>query len=77
MQETNIRPHLHLVPRTNGTILFPAIPYVLSKDEKFVFLGIIQDLKTPTNYVDQLAKRMTLDRELKGLKSHDYHVLMQ
>jgi hypothetical protein len=37
------------VPGSNGTVLFQAAPYVLSKDEKLVFLGIIQDLKTPTN----------------------------
>jgi hypothetical protein len=65
------------VPGSNGTILFLTAPYVLFKDEKLVFLGIIQDLKTPTNYVGQLAKRVTLDRELKELKFHDYHMLMQ
>jgi hypothetical protein len=61
---------------TNGTILLLAAPYVLSKDEKLVFLGIIQDLKTPTNYVGKLAKGVTLNRELKGQKSHDYYILM-
>ena len=56
IQETKIWPHLHLVPACNGTILFLAASYVLSKDEKFVFLSIIQDQKTPINYVFQLAK---------------------
>ena len=40
-------------------------------------MKIIRDLKTPSNYVGQLAKRISVDGELKGLKSHDYHVLMQ
>jgi hypothetical protein len=34
-------------------------------------------MKTPTNYMGQLAKKVTLHGELKGLKSHDYNVLMQ
>jgi hypothetical protein len=77
MLEIKIRPHLHFFPGTNGTILLPAAPYVLSKDEKLIFLGIISDMKTPTNYMGQLAKKVTLHGELKGLKSHDYNVLMQ
>ena len=55
----------------------PATPYVLSKEEKALFVKIIRDLKTPSNCVGQLAKRISVDGELKGLKSHDYHVLMQ
>ena len=33
--------------------------------------------KPPTHYVGQLQKRIHVDGSLKGLKSHDYHVLMQ
>lgn len=65
------------MPRSNETILLPTISYVLSKDVKLVFLGIIQDLKIATKYVGQLAKKVTLNGELKGLKFHDHHVLMQ
>jgi hypothetical protein len=80
MEETNMRPNLHVVHGVNGTIFLPTTLYVLSREEKIVFVGIVQGLKTPTNYVGQLAKRIMVDGDLKGLKglkSHDYHVLMQ
>jgi hypothetical protein len=80
MEETNMRPNLHAVHGANGTIFLPTTLYVLSREEKIVFVGIVQGLKTPTNYVGQLAKRIMVDGDLKGLKglkSHDYHVLMQ
>ena len=41
------------------------------------FLDILRSVKTPTNYVGQIAKCIAADGELRGLKSHDYHVLMQ
>jgi hypothetical protein len=78
LQEENIRSHLHLVPgRRTGCLILPTTPYVLKREEKKIFVGIIQGLKTPIHYVGQLAKRVAMDGDLKGLKSHDYHVLMQ
>ena len=41
------------------------------------FIDIIRNLKTSTNYAGQLAKCIASDGNLKGLKSHDYHVMMQ
>ena len=78
LKEANIRPHLHPLPgRKPGYVVLPTTPYVLSKEEKAKFLDILRNLKTPTNYAGQLAKCIASDRDLKGLKSHDYHVLMQ
>jgi hypothetical protein len=78
LKEANIRAELHPVDvvRT-GAVLLPRAPYVLMKAEKQMFVKIVQNLKTPTNYVGQLAKKVTADGELRGLKSHNYHVLMQ
>ena len=58
-------------------MVLPVAPYVLSKEEQLKFLDIIRSLKTPTNYVGQIAKCIAEDGDLRGLKSHDYHVLMQ
>jgi hypothetical protein len=38
---------------------------------------IILNLKTPTHYVFSLKKWVEKDGDLKGLKSHDFHVMMQ
>jgi hypothetical protein len=78
LKEANKRAELHPVDvvRTSA-VLLPRAPYVLTKAEKQMFVKIVQNLKTPTTYVGQLAKRVTADGELRGLKSHDYHVLMQ
>ena len=78
LQEARIRPHLHPLPGRNpGSVVLPVAPYVLSKEEKMKFLDILRSVKTPTNYVGQIAKCIAADGELRGLKSHDYHVLMQ
>ena len=52
-------------------------PYVLTIEEKIQFVEIIRNLKTPTNYVSALQKRIHNDGTLRGLKSHDYYVMMQ
>ena len=78
LEEANIRPELHAVPGgARGTLLIPRASYILSGAEKVVFTNIIRGLKTPSNYVGQLSKKITEDGELQGMKSHDYHILMQ
>jgi hypothetical protein len=78
MKEANIRPELHPVEDgRSGLTLLPTASYVMSKSEKTMFIQNIRELKTPSNYVGQLSKRITADGELRGLKSHDYHILMQ
>lgn len=41
------------------------------------FVRTIRGLKTPSNYVGQLSKKITANGELRGLKTHDDHILMQ
>jgi hypothetical protein len=78
MELAKIKPELHPVDGgVGGALLVPRVPYVLSKGEKALFVKIIHDLKIPSNYIGQLAKRVSVDGELRGLKSHDYHILMQ
>jgi hypothetical protein len=49
---------------------------VLTNEGKKRFIQIIETLKTPTHYVSSLKKRIK-DHDLKGMKSHDYHIMMQ
>jgi hypothetical protein len=50
--------------------------FILSAVEKANFLSVLEKLKTPTNYVSALHKRVA-DGKLRYMKSHDFHVLMQ
>ena len=78
LEEANIRPELQVVlGGARRTLLIPRAPYILSGAEKAMFTNIIRGLKTPSNYVGQLSKKITEDGELRGMKSHDYDILMQ
>jgi hypothetical protein len=48
----------------------------VDKRRKKRFVHIITNLTTPTQYVSSLKKRVR-DGDLKGMKSHDYHIMMQ
>lgn len=72
-----IRGHLHLQPNADGqTFFMPDAPYVLSREERDEFLRTLRNLKFPSNYMSNLSKRIQ-DGKLRGLKTHDYHVLLQ
>jgi hypothetical protein len=54
----------------------PDAPYVLSATEKCEFFEILRSIRTPSCYVSNLHSRIT-NGKLRGLKSHDYHILLQ
>jgi len=54
----------------------PDAPYVLTREEREEFLATIRELKFPTNYVGALKQKI-IERKLGGLKTHDYHILLQ
>ena len=77
MHIRQIRPQLHLQPNIDGqTYFMPDAPYVLTREERGSFLNMLQKLKFPSNYVGALNKRIQ-DGKLRGLKSHDFHILLQ
>jgi len=51
-------------------------PYVLNKEDKDEFLATLRDLKFASNYVSSLKHRI-VEGKLSGLKTHDFHILMQ
>lgn len=70
-------PELHLRPLgTSGRYFKPHAPYVLPANDRGRFINLISSIKTPTGYAGQLGKHIGQKR-LGGLKSHDYHVLVQ
>ena len=78
MQAHGIRPHLHLqaVGPSNDQLHMPNAPYVLSAADKAKVLCVLKNLRTPTHYVSALHKKISKGK-LSGLKSHDFHVLLQ
>jgi hypothetical protein len=78
MQARGIRAHLHLQPSgpNRDRFYMPDAPYVLSSTDQAKVLRVLKDLRTPTNYVASLHTKINKGK-LSGLKSHDYHILMQ
>ncbi|CAM8925426.1 unnamed protein product [Rhodiola kirilowii] len=68
-----------LAPQTEGkrTYLPPSCT-TLSKNEKTILCGCLKGVKVPYGYSSNIASLVSLkDLRLNGLKSHDYHVLIQ
>ena len=77
MQARGIRRHLHLQPNPDGVTYFmPDAPHVFNWQEKDEFLKVLKSIKFPSNYVGSLKQRLE-DGKLSGLKTHDFHILMQ
>jgi hypothetical protein len=78
LQRKGICKHLWLIPnpRREGKLVKPAVPYVLSVAEFDVFASTLESLKTPSGYASVLRRHIR-NKKFGGLKSHDYHVLMQ
>lgn len=77
LQEMGIRKSLHPREVNGKTIILPAC-YTLSKDNKYLFLKVLKEVKVPDGYAPNISRRINLrDRTISGLKSHDTHVMMQ
>ncbi len=77
MRVRGIRNHLHLQRNPDGHTYFkPDAPYVLTKEHRQEFLSTLGELKFPSGYVGALSRRIQ-DGMLRGLKTHDFHILLQ
>ena len=78
LQRRGIRKHLWLTmnPKNSGKMLKPAAPYVLTSEEFDIFARTIESLKTPSGHISNIGQYIR-KKNFGGLKSHDYHVLMQ
>jgi len=77
-EELSICEEIWLQPtaRANAEYYMPRAPYVFNSQERKEFVTIISNIRTPTNYVGSIHKRL-VDGKLHYMKMHDYHVLMQ
>lgn len=77
LEHLGIRKDLHPSIKGKRTYL-PAAPWSLSKSEKKVFCKRLFDFKGPDGYCSNISRGVSLeDCKVSGLKTHDYHVLMQ
>ncbi|XP_020258863.1 uncharacterized protein LOC109835292 [Asparagus officinalis] len=77
LEDIGIRKGLH--PEQRGSRLYlPPAPHTFSRSEKKRFCKRLYDFKGPDGYCSNIGNCITLeDCKIMGLKSHDYHVLMQ
>ncbi|XP_010495350.1 PREDICTED: uncharacterized protein LOC104772433 [Camelina sativa] len=77
LEVLGIRKELH--PKTQGKRTYlPAAVWSLSKGEKKIFCRRLFDFKGPDGYCSNISRGVSLqDCKVTGLKSHDYHVIMQ
>ena len=78
LQRRNMRRHLWLTahPRKPGKMLKPQASYVLTESEFEKFATCLESLKMPNGFSSDIGKCIR-KKNFGGLKSHDYHVLMQ
>ncbi|CAI9115088.1 OLC1v1015922C1 [Oldenlandia corymbosa var. corymbosa] len=78
LKEMGIRPEFHLVEKESGKVYIPPALYKLNRDEKNTFCDILRNVKVPDGYSSNISRCVQLTPpKLIGLKSHDYHILMQ
>ncbi|KAL4037977.1 hypothetical protein IC575_001580 [Cucumis melo] len=77
LQDMNIRHDLHPVEHESQVYLPPAL-HTLSKLEKQLFCKRLYELKVTDGYSSNISNCVSVEEtKVMGLKSHDYHVLMQ
>ena len=78
VEDLGIRQEMWLQPpqRQQDAFYMPKAPFIMTPNERREFTAIISSIRTPSNYVGSIHKRI-VDGKLQYMKTHDYHVLMQ
>ena len=77
LEEEGIRQNLWLRRnRVGPNFVKPHAPYTFNPQEKRVFMHTLANVIAPTGYAACFAKHVG-PRRLTGLKSHDFHVILQ
>jgi hypothetical protein len=71
-----IQPHLW-IQNVDSQLVKLVVSFVLSDHDKDTFIHTVMHIKTPIFYGTSLKKIITKDKYLKGMKSHDFNVMMQ
>ncbi|GJV76577.1 putative transposase-associated domain-containing protein [Tanacetum coccineum] len=77
LAELGVKPELFAMQEEDKTTLPPA-GYTLTNAKKDTFCETLHNIRVPQGYCSNFSSLVNLkDRKLIGLKSHDYHMLMQ
>ncbi|GKC24587.1 hypothetical protein Tco_1026737, partial [Tanacetum coccineum] len=77
LAKLGVKPELFAMQDEDKTTL-PLAGYTLTNAEKDIFCETLHNIKVPEGYCSNFSSLVNLkDRKLIGLKSHDYHMLMQ
>ena len=78
LEDMGVRKELQLVRRDDGKYDMPAACYVMKRKERQNFCDFLKSIKFPDGYASNISRCVnTSDHKISGLKSHDYHVLLQ
>ncbi|XP_056685978.1 uncharacterized protein [Spinacia oleracea] len=82
LEEMNIRKSLHPIRDPNNPTEipkeFPPAPFTLSLEQKRNMCNFLTSVKFPDGYASNISRNSSLkERKLSGLKSHDYHVILE
>lgn len=77
MEQMGVRRKLWLRPRPNRQTFFkPPAPYMFTDAKRRIFIEEVSAIRTPTGYGSALGKHLRKSKFM-GLKSHDFHCLIQ
>ena len=77
LHHMGVRRELWLRPRGNGQMFVkPHTPYVLTNEERKMFIEEVSAIRTPTGYGSVFSKHLC-KLKYSRLKSHNYHCLFQ
>lgn len=78
MEDRGIRKELWLTQLPNGSYVKPRASFSLTPQQKEGFFEFLKTVKYPDGYAANISKSVNVrNGRLTGLKSHDYHVLIQ
>ena len=77
LQEVGRMQDLWAQNRVDGKVKLPKAPWVMTKEEQRRVKKCIGEFRTPTGCMHCLKGAFTKDDELSGLKSHDWHKILQ
>ncbi|KAG5547799.1 hypothetical protein RHGRI_013476 [Rhododendron griersonianum] len=78
LEDRGIRRELWLTQHPNGSYIKPRASFSLTPQQKEEFFEFLKSVKYPDGYAANISRSVNMrNGRLTGLKSHDYHVLIQ
>jgi hypothetical protein len=75
--QSELRPELHPISRSNGKYFLPLASYTLTAEEKKTLCQCLHGMRVPTGFSSNISKLVSMnDLSTYGYNSHDCHVMM-